>query len=126
MAGIAMGANHGVARRAIVHGVKVLDSRGQGSYSTIISGLGWCVFPLPLASPTFCVPYLDTGILILLSLYMVLSVLVWGTACNSAWSQGAGLPGTGVLPDYLRPWMVCAYVCARGDHVFLGELTPTN
>ncbi|GFH11622.1 uncharacterized protein HaLaN_07152 [Haematococcus lacustris] len=41
VAGIAAGAIHGVAKNAIVHAVKVLDAQGSGSYSNIISGLGW-------------------------------------------------------------------------------------
>ena len=41
VAGIAVGGIHGVARGAILHAVKVLDSSGSGSYSNIISGLGW-------------------------------------------------------------------------------------
>ncbi len=43
MAGTAMGSVHGVAKQATIHGVKVLDSSGSGSYSNIISGLGWWV-----------------------------------------------------------------------------------
>ena len=40
-AGIAVGSIHGVAKNAILHAVKVLDSKGAGSYSNIISGMGW-------------------------------------------------------------------------------------
>lgn len=45
VAGTAMGSAHGVARKATVHAVKVLGSNGSGSYSNIITGLGWCVSP---------------------------------------------------------------------------------
>ncbi|KAL6763457.1 peptidase S8/S53 domain-containing protein [Haematococcus lacustris] len=41
VAGIAAGSIHGVAKKAIVHAVKVLDAQGSGSYSNIISGMGW-------------------------------------------------------------------------------------
>ncbi|GLC52478.1 hypothetical protein PLESTB_000633700 [Pleodorina starrii] len=41
VAGTALGAYYGVARNAILHPVKVLDSSGSGSYSNIIAGLGW-------------------------------------------------------------------------------------
>ncbi|EFJ45601.1 hypothetical protein VOLCADRAFT_94094 [Volvox carteri f. nagariensis] len=41
VAGTALGAVYGVARNAILHPVKVLDSSGSGSYSNIIAGLGW-------------------------------------------------------------------------------------
>ncbi|GAX76716.1 hypothetical protein CEUSTIGMA_g4162.t1 [Chlamydomonas eustigma] len=41
VAATAAGYIHGVARNATLHAVKVLDSSGSGSYSDIISGLGW-------------------------------------------------------------------------------------
>ncbi|GFR51838.1 hypothetical protein Agub_g14303, partial [Astrephomene gubernaculifera] len=41
VAGTALGATYGVARAAILHPVKVMDSQGSGSYSDIIAGLGW-------------------------------------------------------------------------------------
>lgn len=41
VAGIATGTTYGVAKKAILHSVKVLDANGQGSYSNIISGMGW-------------------------------------------------------------------------------------
>jgi subtilisin family serine protease len=41
VSGTAMGAIHGIAKGATLHAVKVLDSSGSGSYSNIISGLGW-------------------------------------------------------------------------------------
>ncbi|GLC42129.1 hypothetical protein PLESTM_001294800 [Pleodorina starrii] len=41
VAGTALGAYYGVARSALLHPVKVLDSSGSGSYSNIIAGMGW-------------------------------------------------------------------------------------
>jgi subtilisin family serine protease len=43
VAGIVLGAIHGVARGAVLHPVKVLGADGSGSYSNIIAGLQWCV-----------------------------------------------------------------------------------
>lgn len=40
-AGTVLGANHGVARNAILHPVKVMAADGSGSYSNIISAMGW-------------------------------------------------------------------------------------
>ncbi|GIL83633.1 hypothetical protein Vretifemale_12298 [Volvox reticuliferus] len=41
VAGTALGAVYGVARNAILHPIKALDSSGSGSYSNFIAGLGW-------------------------------------------------------------------------------------
>lgn len=40
-AGTVLGANHGVARNAILHPIKVMAADGSGSYSNIISAMGW-------------------------------------------------------------------------------------
>ena len=40
-AGLAAGAEFGVAKCATVHGVKVLDAQGLGSFSDVIRGLDW-------------------------------------------------------------------------------------
>lgn len=40
--GTAVGAIHGIARSAILHPVRVLDAKGAGGYSNIISGMQWC------------------------------------------------------------------------------------
>ena len=42
-AGTAAGNNWGVANKAIIHSVRVLDCNGQGSWSKIIGGLDWVV-----------------------------------------------------------------------------------
>jgi subtilisin family serine protease len=41
VAGTALGTSFGVAKKATLHAVKVLDSSGSGSYSNIISGMAW-------------------------------------------------------------------------------------
>lgn len=41
VAGTAAGAVHGVARKAILHPVKVMGDDGSGSYSAIIDGMAW-------------------------------------------------------------------------------------
>lgn len=41
VSGTAAGAIHGIAKKATIHAIKVLDSSGSGSYSSIISGMGW-------------------------------------------------------------------------------------
>lgn len=43
VAGIAAGSRYGVAKRATVHGLRVMDCNGSGSTSTIIAGLDWLV-----------------------------------------------------------------------------------
>lgn len=40
-AGLAAGAEFGVAKCAVVHGVKVLDAQGLGSFSDVVRGLDW-------------------------------------------------------------------------------------
>eukprot|EP00803_Ostreobium_quekettii_P008849 evm.model.scf_195.14 EVM.evm.TU.scf_195.14 scf_195:97146-100338(-) len=40
-AGIASGSNYGVAKGSLVHPVKVLDSKGIGTSSTVLGGLAW-------------------------------------------------------------------------------------
>ena len=41
VAGTALGTQHGVAKKATIHGVRVLDCQGTGSGSAILAGIDW-------------------------------------------------------------------------------------
>ncbi|EFW20362.1 hypothetical protein D8B26_003245 [Coccidioides posadasii str. Silveira] len=43
LASLIAGQKHGVAKKAKIIAVKVLDANGSGSYSNVISGIDWCV-----------------------------------------------------------------------------------